>query len=287
MAQVSMRRAPRLFIVLLALTACSSEPGPSSASPDGGASLPDGGASLDALRAAFCKSVRACCAAAGSAPEPLADCEGEFDRQIPIVALLPKGTLLVDEAKLRACIARIDEQATTCRPPEEVCWEAFTGNVAEGSSCDRADECKGTADRPIACAKPVAGDAGPVPGTCRAMPIGKMGDACLLSCVKGADCSVTATGASPGEPVLTLCREEDALYCDTTHHCASILADGASCTFAGCASTSYCGAVCTPRKGEGSPCASFGECRAGLACTSGSCTPPRFATPKLCSGDFY
>jgi hypothetical protein len=69
-------------------------------------------------------------------------------------------------------------------------------------------------------------------------------------------------------------------------NCAPLLADGVLCTTGGCPSASFCNVVCTPRKAEGRACASFSECRAGLACTSGTCVPAVLATAKLCSGDY-
>jgi hypothetical protein len=274
-----MRRGFRHLVVLL-LVGCSGNG--TSASPGGG----DGGASLDALRAAFCKAARSCCAAAGSPPEPLATCESELDRQIPLFASVVKGTIVVDEVKLRACIARIDEQSRTCQGPEDVCVEAFSPTLSEGASCDLADECKEPNGQPIACVKILAtADSGPTPGVCRLIPIGKGGDACAASCPQGKDCSATITGPAGTASVLTICREDDGLYCDSSRHCAPLLADGAPCT-TGCASTSFCSAVCTPRKSEGSACASFAECRAGLACASAKCVPPVFATAKLCRGDY-
>jgi hypothetical protein len=277
---MSMHPASRLIIVFSVLAACSS----GDANPPPG--VGDAGASLDALRTAFCKAARACCAGAGSPIEPLADCESEFDRQVPFVALVIKGTVLVDESKLGKCVTRLDEQAVTCQPTEYACAGAFSGTLAEGDACERADECRRSIDRPIACLKTnVTADSGPKSGECRAIPIGKSGDPCSRSCGKGDNCSSTIS-TFENDPVLTLCREDDALYCDSTRHCVPLLADGASCSSAGCASTSFCSGVCTPQKGEGSPCASFTECRAGLRCTNGSCAPTPFATAKLCSGDF-
>ena len=273
--------AARWLIVGLLLASCGSDA--TTGSPgDGGKS----GASLDALRAAFCKAVRACCAAAGSPSEPLVDCESEFDRQIDLIALVAKGTVLLDEAKLGECLPRLEEQARTCQPPENVCVEAFSATLAEGAACERADECKRTIDRPVACLKTnVTADSGTKLGVCRPVPIGKSGEPCTSSCAKGRGCGGTIS-TFESDPLLTVCREDDALYCDSTRHCAPLLADGAPCSTSGCASTSYCNAVCTPRKAEGAACTSHAECRAGLGCTGGTCTTTPFATMKLCSGDY-
>jgi hypothetical protein len=271
----------RLIVVAVLLSGCSGD----GANPS--TSGTDAGASLDALRTAFCKSVRGCCAASGAPPEPLMSCESEFDRQFNFVHLVGKGTIRVDEPRLRACLARLDEQSKSCQPPEEVCIEALLGTLMEGAPCEYADECKDEEVQPIACLKTsVAADAGPRLGVCRAIPIGKAGDACSSSCPKGRVCSVTISTFEV-DPNFTVCREDDGLYCDSTRHCAPILADGAPCepTMRSCSSASFCGTICTPRKAEGSACASFAECRAGLACTSGACVPARFATPKPCSGD--
>jgi hypothetical protein len=285
-----MHHARSWLVVLLLLSACGSDGTNASTGGDGGMSGgADAGASIDALRAAFCKSVRACCAAAGSKPDPLANCESEFDRQIPLVGLVAKGTVLLDGAKLSACLPRLEEQSRTCRPPEDICVEAFSATLAEGAACDRADECIKTIDRPIACLKTnVTADAGRPLGVCRAVPIGKSGEPCAGSCTKGRICGGTIS-TFESDPLLTVCREDDALYCDSTRHCASVLADGVSCTGSsgttGCASTSYCNAVCTPRKAEGSACTSYSECRAGMDCIGAACAAV-FATAKLCSGDY-
>src|SRR5688572_5018961 len=277
-----MQRRSRLVttLILFLLAGCSS---------DGTNPLPgagDAGASLDALRAAFCKAARACCAAAGSPTEPLADCEPEFDRQLDVVALAAKGTVAVDESKLRTCLGHMDELSRTCQPTEYACASAFSGTLAAGAACDKADECKRSIDQPIVCLKTgVTADSGPTAGVCRVIPIGKSGDPCSMSCRKGESCSST-TSTFETDPVLTICREDDALYCDSTRHCASLLADGAACNTSGCASTSFCSAVCTPRKPEGTACATSTECRGGLRCTNGTCVPIPFATAKLCSGDF-
>jgi hypothetical protein len=275
-----MQLASFLVLFILLLTSCSS--GDTNPPPGAG----DAGASLDALRRAFCNATRACCASAGYMPEPLADCESEFDRQLHVVQLVAKGTVVVDESMLGGCVVRLDEQSTTCQPSEYACGAAFSGTLPEGVPCERADECRRSVDQPIACLKTaVTADSGPKTGICRAIPIGKSGDPCSRSCSKGDSCSSTISTFET-DPTLTICREADALYCDTTRHCAPLLADGATCSTGGCASTSFCSGVCTPQKSEGSACTTFAECRAGLRCESGSCVPIRFATAKLCSGDF-
>jgi hypothetical protein len=271
----------RLAFVLFLLASCSGN-----ATDLSSAGTDDAGASLDGLRAAFCKAVRSCCAAAGSPAEPLADCESEFDRQLPLVALVTKGTLVADRAKLGACIARLDEQSRTCVPTDYACGSVFSGTLAEGAACERADECSRSAGQSIACVKTsVTADSGPKSGVCRVIPIGKRGDACAQSCSTGNSCSSTIS-TFESDPVLTLCREDDGLYCDSTRHCAALVADGAPCSDSGCASASHCSGVCTPRKAEGGTCASFAECRAGLGCANGSCAATPFATAKLCRGDY-
>src|SRR5687768_13147026 len=200
---MSMQLASMFVVFVLLLANCSS--GDTNPSPGAG----DAGASLDALRRAFCNAARACCAAAGHMQEPLADCESEFDRQLHVVELVAKGTVLVDESMMRACIVRLDDQSRTCQPSEYACGAAFSGTLAEGAACERADECTRSVDRPIACLKTaVTADSGPKSGVCRAIPIGKGGDPCSRSCSQGNNCSSTIS-TFENDPVLTLCREED------------------------------------------------------------------------------
>jgi hypothetical protein len=278
-SKIVMKDVARWLILAALLASCSGDG--TNASTSGA----DAGVSLDALRAAFCKTVRACCAAAGSPPEPLASCELAFDRQISFIGLAAKGTVLVDEAKLRTCVTRIDEQSRTCKPPEDVCVEAFSPTLDDGAPCERAEECKGTDGGPVACVKPGAtADSGGPAGVCRSVPIGKSGETCYRSCTTRRDCSLTASGVEID--LLTVCREGDGLYGDSTGHCAPIRADGAPCVRGGCASTSFCSAVCTPRKAQGSACASSAECRDGFGCVMGSCATVPFATADLCRGDF-
>src|SRR6185436_5020490 len=72
-----------------------------------------GDASTESLAKAFCKAARGCCGLAGLPPEPLADCEAEYDRQLDYVALVAKGTVKLDEPAYRACIAAFEDVART------------------------------------------------------------------------------------------------------------------------------------------------------------------------------
>jgi hypothetical protein len=285
MSLIFARYAPiRLVLVATFLgqlgSGCHDDPGTATT---GG---PDGGSS-GSLGEAFCRAARSCCGSAGFAPEPLADCESEFDRQFDFVALVRKGTVKIDDAGYRACVAAFDETARTCSVPWPKCPPFLDGTVASGASCDDVEECVGFLQRPTACVKTgVMPDSGPKSGVCMARPIGRTGDACTSSCAKGELCSSTSSTFQSSLDV-TLCREEDGLYCDAMQTCAPIPADGAPCsTTVACGSLSYCDTVCKPRKTSGQACASFSQCAPGLACTNGQCVVATFADPKLCSGDY-
>jgi hypothetical protein len=129
----------------------------------------------------------------------------------------------------------------------------------------------------------------PKTGICKLAPRGRAGDPCFKTCSPGQRCGSTYSTDNPN-PALTLCYEEDGLFCSGIGgQCAPLAAAGAPCTaFDGCGSNLYCSqaSVCAARSNAGVGCVQSDQCARGLSCVNGSCAPTPVASQKACSGDY-
>jgi len=168
----------------------------------------------------------------------------------------------------------------------------FGGTIQEGGACEKSEECLDT-ENPAVCLKirPAGVTETPKTGVCKLAPRGRAGDPCFTTCVPGSLCGFGYSTENPN-PVLTLCYEEDGLFCSssgTEHRCARLPSTGDPCSSSdGCGSKLYCSqsSVCVARSSAGVACAAFGECAAGLSCVNGSCAAPSVANKKTCGGDY-
>jgi hypothetical protein len=242
----------------------------------------------------FCQTVRSCCQAGGFPLEPIANCESEFPAQSELLPYLDNGTVVIHAEPFATCVNSFRSAASTCAGGQvaPACADAFGGTIPEGAACEKSDQCLDTKD-PAICLKvrPAGVVETPTTGICKLAPRGRAGDPCFTSCSTGRSCGSTYSTDNPN-PVLTLCYEEDGLFCSssgTERRCAPLAAAGGPCTsFDSCASNLYCSktSVCTARSNAGVVCAASGECAPGLSCVSGSCAPIPVANPKTCSGDY-
>jgi hypothetical protein len=229
------------------------------------------------------------------------DCEAEFSARLKPLALVDKGTVIIDQTALAACIAAYNQTATACTVNNlaPACRGVFVGTKAEGEPCgyageprtEGAHECKASGG-PEMC---VWGDELAVPGgtgTCHKAPHGKIGDPCFSSCASGDDWLSDPIHMTS---VPTVCFEDDGLYCTQSSNavCAPIVAKGGYCTVdSACASASFCDSntqTCMTAGTFGQSCAANGlQCSQDLACDANNqCTEPVFSfdnDPHLCSG---
>jgi hypothetical protein len=259
------------------------------------------GASLSTLATAFCAAARTCCAKSGQ-PTSLGDCESSFPSRLPVIALVSKGTVSIDNTALAACIAAYNQTATACTFGALVtgCMGVFAGTKAEGAPCgvggipktDGVHECKPSSG-PEMCLWTGDSSDPTVTGVCHKPDHGKSGDACAFGCPSGQDCSsdfsASATDAT------AICFEDDGVYCNTTVSpsvCTPIVTKGGSCAAdsMSCASTSYCDSTtskCTAAGTIGQLCSAPGsQCLTSLACGSdGKCADPVFGSDSsTCTG---
>lgn len=249
---------------------------------DGGAAgAPDLGA-LGSLIEAFCSAARACCST-DATPVALGDCEDAFVSQSDNVALVAGGKAVVDQRALARCVAAYEKARTSCLQDEVLaaCHGVLLGTVAEDGACTDVLECDRSTG-PKVCLK-IQGS-GKNLGVCKTPPRGVSGDPCAQSCEVGSYCSSTTSSPTASVPI-TLCYEEDGLYCEIGEACTPIVNHGEDCTWdEACGSDGFCDSTCVPLGGTGDACQFNFGCDAGLACISGYCSPEPFASSQACLG---
>ena len=267
------------------------------------------GASVQALATAYCAAARNCCFSTDYWTPDLTDCEAKFPVRLKPLALVDKGTVIIDKTALAACIAAYNQTATACTLNNlaPACRGVFVGTKAEGEPCgyggdpttggtitEGVHECKASGG-PELCVWTGDMTVSGATGTCHKPPHGKIGDPCIGSCQSGDEwLSDTVSLTS----VLTVCFEDDGLYCrwGSNFVCAPIVANGGDCTDdSACASTSFCDSktkTCMTAGTLGQSCAANAlQCSHDLACgANNQCTEPIFGVfgsegdPHDCSG---
>ena len=243
---------------------------------------------------AFCTAAKNCCSRQSYPAADLADCESKFPSRLQIYPLVDKGTVIIDENALAACVAAYKTAATTCtiNAVKAACKGVSVGTQTEGQPCGGtsafgAYECK-PSNGSASCYRPQSDPASA--GVCTGIPRGKSGDACSRTCFKNETCIVDMVGGSPPFPVT--CFEEDGLYCSVTANptaCKPILPIGGACTWDphSCGVGNYCGwltNVCQPAGKLGEPCAEA-ACADELVCgTNETCVEQPFDSDSICKG---
>ena len=259
------------------------------------------GASVQALGTAFCAAARNCCFGTEFWTPDLTDCEANFPARLKPLALVDRGTVIIDKTALAACIAAYNQTATACTLNNlaPACRGVFVGTKAEGDPCgygsepmtEGAHECKASGS-PELC---VWGDDLTAPGatgTCHKAPHGKIGDSCFGSARSGEEWLSDAIHMTS---VPAVCFEDDGLYCTWGGNrvCAPIVANGGACTVdSACANASFCDSntkTCMTAGIFGQSCAANGlHCSHDLACDANNqCTEPVFGldnNPHDCDG---
>ena len=233
------------------------------------------------IASAFCAAARTCCSEQ-HVETTLTDCETEFATRQSALASVDKGSVAVDRAALAKCSAAYQQAAANCDQSAllSACNGVFLGTKAAGEACSNVYECARTAG-PMVCL--FANDA--TIGVCKRVPQGKAGDACLGSCPAGEDCSSVTAGTS--DTNLTLCFEQDGLYCDTSSSnplCKSLIAAGDNCTSDdACGSARLCDTTCQARGSLNAACGA--GCLRELTCgNDDKCHAPSLANGGVCSG---
>ncbi len=250
-------------------------------SEGGAAGARDLGA-LGSLIEAFCGAARACCSA-DVTRVALRDCEDAFLAQSDNVTLVAGGKAEVDEHALARCVAAYDKAQSSCAQDEVfvACHGILVGTVPDDGPCTDVLECDRSAG-PKVCLKIQGSDSHL--GTCKTPPRGESGDPCAQSCEIGSYCSSTTSSPDASVPI-TLCYEEDGLYCPLGESCAPIVHHGSDCIWdEACGSDGFCDSTCAPLGSSGDPCQFTFGCDAGLACINGQCSPEPFANSEACAG---
>jgi hypothetical protein len=232
---------------------------------------------------AFCATARTCCEAAGEPVGALADCEDAAAGGVYTFELVAKGTVTLNMKALTACVDAYEAAEKTCYMGDvtAACHGIFDGTLADGEDCSDAFECDRSAG-PKVCEIVQQGSPDPSVGTCVDPPRGTLGTPCGGSCEEDTNCSVTSISAEAGSPV-TLCWEEDGLYCPLGESCAAIVADGEDCDWdQACGSDGYCLETCETRGEVDDECSFSPACGAGLVCEGAMCIPEPFANPYTC-----
>jgi hypothetical protein len=251
---------------------------------------------LQDFAVAFCAAAKSCCVRDLYVTVNLTDCESKFFSRLDSTPLVAKGTVLVDQKVLAACVAAYKTTAVDCavNPVRAACKGLFIGLEAEGQACGGttkygAVECK-PANGAAICDRPKANTDPQSAGTCVNLPHGKAGDACSKTCPVGKTCFVDLLGESA--PVPVLCFEEDGLFCSLATNppvCKPLLKTGDTCKWEGnsCGSGSNCGwpdPTCVPDGKLGEACDGR-ACADGLICgTTSKCVDQIFATDAICQG---
>jgi hypothetical protein len=222
----------------------------------------------------------------------LVDCEAQFPIRQPFVALIDKGTVLIDATALAACVAAYQQDTTACTLNGilAACSGVLLGTKAPGQVCAGLEDCQRD-QGPATCVKIQPGSVAPATGTCVKNAHGRSGDPCVSSCPKGNDCSTDTISGTP-DPVTTLCFEADGLYCSYAADpsvCAPIVAADNACdfSFAMCGSLASCNAdssTCRPVIPLGQACQFSSDCASGLLCSNSKCVEQPFSDESTCSG---
>jgi hypothetical protein len=249
----------------------------------GSVGMPGTIADLMEVVAAFCQSARTCCSKAAMEMN-LDDCEDKLLKEQP-AASLKGGSVLLDREALSACVAAYQQAATDCEenPVVKACEGVFIGTNDAGESCsDNGRDCrsdKGTSTCLITAQNGTM-------GVCTQVPHGKAGDPCVFTCRSDESCQTTTFGSSDVE--LTLCFENEGLYCNYTLSpavCQPLVGMGQPCDLSdACGTNGICDQTCKPVGKEGDTC---GNCRHDLTCLNGHCVSPPFASVNSCDGHSF
>ena len=232
---------------------------------------------------AFCAAARTCCT---NQPDPvmLDDCESAFGTKDQTSQALARGTVTIDAADLAKCQAAYQAAATSCEENSVLaaCAGIVHGKLAEGAACKEGVECAGQG--PKVCLVTGGQDSF---GVCKAVPGGKVGDECSLTCRPNELCTFTILGTSSSP--LTPCLESDGVFCASDAEpakCQAIFAIGASCEHdEQCGSAAYCdtggSGTCKKRGQLNDAC---GTCLSALTCLNGKCQSPPLTAGGTCLG---
>jgi hypothetical protein len=257
--------------------------GSAGASGSGGGALVSTPEMLVPTVKAFCAAARTCCAKQED-PVHLDDCESAFATRDETSKAIMRGTVTIDPADLAKCKAAYEAAATSCEENSVLaaCAGIAHGNVAEGQPCFLGAECAGTG--PKVCLVMGGQDS---PGVCKAVPGGKVGDECSLTCRPNDVCTFTVYGVS--DSPLTPCMDSEGVFCNNDMvpaKCETIHALNSQCDGDDqCGYNAYCDTqgsnTCKKRGQLNDAC---GNCISSLMCKEGKCVSPPITVGGTCDG---
>jgi hypothetical protein len=256
-----------------------SELGGEAGAPEGGATetgLPKG---LDDAIATACSALASCC---GTTSIP--NCAETYASTQSAVTSVNDGVITLDSAALAHCKAAYAPGPDQCNLNAVVaaCADVFVGTKHDGDPCHGGLDC----DRSTGAMTCVITDTSTpnAVGVCKTVPHGSLNAPCISTCQTGDDCSSTTIGS--GDYPITLCFEEDGVYCDLDDStCHTIVPMGMACSgsFGECGSKASCETTCVALSDKGEACGNgcFHQYQCG---DDGKCRDPLWATPMECSG---
>jgi hypothetical protein len=258
-----------------------------SSSDDGPATT--GSEAVDEIVAAYCGTVRSCCAAEGHSTAPLANCEAIFSQAELLQAVLAE-RLAFREPERTECVAFIRGLAESCGSPNQdsPCYEMFEGVIDEGATCEDAEECRGSEVGAV-CVHISVDDEAPGPGTCRNLSAGQVGSPCIRT-IDEDDVRV-GYSTSASDPPNVVCDRRAGLYCaydsgTSDYSCQPLVGAGEPCDdFDSCPDGYTCEGTCVPQFPAGAACTAFGQCADGLECVNDVCAVPKLTDGDICEGD--
>jgi hypothetical protein len=256
----------------------------------------DGGVNVGPLKPlinAVCAAARACCAKdPETAPTTnLDDCETMLGTQYYAVPGVVKGTTTVSSTVLSACVAAYQAAATSCvlTGVETACQGLYVGTKGDNEPCTTVLDCRQDQGTATCFKVQTASGVTPDTGTCKKIPHGARGDACLSDCLAGNSC-LSDTISGDGQPAPVLCFETDGFYCSYGSDkavCTPIVATNGSCMLDNeCGGASYCdfdSMTCLKRPALGGDCTFSSACPSQSLCISQKCTAQPLESPSFCS----
>jgi hypothetical protein len=149
---------------------------------------------------------------------PLANCESEYAAQSELLPFVEKGTVVIHSEPFAACVSAYRSAGSPCtgRQVAPACVNAFGGTIQEGGACEKSDECLDTED-PVVCLKvrPAGVTETPKTGVCKLAPRGRMARGPVAQPARPGKSLRFHLLDGQSNPVLTLCYEEDGLFCSS------------------------------------------------------------------------
>lgn len=230
-------------------------------------------AAWEQIKQDYCGNLAQCCAAEGKTYAQAA-CEAEMDvfaagRLAEVDSQLEAGHRL-DPERVDASVKAYADAAQSCAGGNPLASARYwVGDQALGTECVRPEYC---AAEPGASSMACSGS----PLHCTAIYYAQLGEACNTTCRRPTESCVVPSNVD----IQRRCVISEGVYCDSaTDQCMATRGEGESCLTAQCDSTTYCDQgtrLCTRRLPTAGDCSGNSNiCAIDAWCNAGSCTPKK------------